>query len=81
VVFANMSCATIRIRWNSGVSGEFLKSAEDHDGLPFVAANNLVSFDTDERVGSHPLDLLSDGGEAIDKFPMVRERDRHDIRL
>ena len=61
--------------------GEFLISAEDHDGLPFVAANNLVSFDTDQRVGSHPLDLLSDGGEAIDKFPMVRERDRHDIRL
>src|SRR5438270_3501053 len=37
--------------------GEFLIPAEDHDGLPIMAANNLVSFYADQRVSSHPVDL------------------------
>ena len=57
---------------------EFLVAAEDHDGLPLLATEDLLDFDTDQRVGTHPLNLPTNGCEGIE---MLREGEGNDIGL
>jgi hypothetical protein len=61
--------------------GQFLISAEYHNGLPLFTADNILNFHTNQRVSTHPFDLLSDGCEAVDKVFVVSEGERGDIWL
>lgn len=64
-----------------GLFVQLLVVAQNDDTKPVIVAQHLVDFDTDFRVHPHPLDLLSDGGEAIEVIPIVSEIKWYDIRL
>jgi len=44
-----------------GSIGNFHVLAENHNAFPIIVSANVVGFHADERILSHPLNLLSDG--------------------
>jgi hypothetical protein len=46
-----------------------------------IVIDYFVCFDTDQRVGTHPFDLLTERGDAVEMLVVVREIERHDVRL
>src|SRR4029450_7550113 len=51
--------------------GQLLVAAESDDAHPLLRAPPLVHFDTDQRVGPHPLDLSPDRGKTIERTSSV----------
>jgi hypothetical protein len=43
--------------------------------------DDFVCFNTDQRVGAHPFDLLTERGDTVEVPVVVREMDRYDVRL
>jgi hypothetical protein len=46
-----------------------------------IVIDYLVCFYTDQWVGTHPFDLLTESGNTIEMPFVVSEMHRHDIRL
>jgi len=52
-----------------------------NDAGPVFRVHDLIRLHADKRVGAHPVDFLSNGGECIEVIIVVRKIDRHDVRL
>ena len=64
-----------------GIFGSSSSVTEHDDAHPLLRTYHLVCFDADLGVSAHPLDLLPDGGEAIQSIHRRRQINRHDLWL
>jgi hypothetical protein len=53
----------------------------DDDAHPVAVGCQLIDLDTDERILSHPLDLLPERRVAVEKLPLQIDTDGNDVRL
>jgi hypothetical protein len=70
------SCSLIPWCW-----WQLFVTPEDDYARPFSVTHHLVAFETDQRVFSHPLNFLAEGGVAIEKLAIEVHVDGHDVRL
>ena len=64
-----------------GRIGQLLIATKNHDAHPLIAIRPLINLQADERIGAHPLDLLSECGEPVEMLSIVREVDWKNIGL
>jgi hypothetical protein len=64
-----------------GCVRKLLIVSDDDDAHPVAVRCELVDLDTDERILSHPLDLLPERRVAVEILPLQIDADRNDIRL
>jgi len=60
---------------------KFLVASDGDYAAPLSVANDFIYFYANERIGAHPLDLLTQRREAVDMIFIGGEIDRNDIRL
>jgi hypothetical protein len=60
---------------------QFLIATLDDHTHPMIVIDYFVCFNTDQWVGTHPFDLLTERGETVEMPFVVSEIHRHDVRL
>jgi len=60
---------------------ELLVMPEYDDAYPLPVSREFVDLETDKWIQSHPLDLLAQRGEAIEKLAIQVKMKRNDVRL
>ena len=63
-----------------GRVGKLLVSSEDDKRDPLCSTRNFIELETNKRILSHPLDFLTESGEAIEVVVEV-DMNRNDVRL
>ncbi len=56
-------------------------SAKYNNTQPIPFAGDLIHLNTNQRIRAHPLDLLPDRSEPINKIAIKRKIDRDNVRL
>lgn len=60
---------------------QFLVSPENDDAHPLTFIHNLIQFDADQRIRTHPLDFLAWRRKAIEIGVFVHKIDGNDVGL
>jgi hypothetical protein len=60
---------------------EFFVPPEHDDARPLAESHEFVNLDTDKGILSHPLDLLTQCGVAIEKLAVQVDANRNNVRL
>ena len=63
-----------------GIQQLLIATPDDHTH-PMVVIDYFICFNTDQWVGTHPFDLLTERGHTVEVPVVVREIDRYDVRL
>ena len=63
------------------LGGKFFVAAERDDAGPLLSTGDLVGFDADERIGTHPCNFLPDGRKTVEGCLMAGEIEWRDVGL